>query len=197
MTKLREAARNMGRAHGEITTPMLYEALGAGQDDQAERARIRRRCNQMVAAGELTRIRSGVYRYNAGAAPARHGEHMTRMCRAIKSSATGFTQQDIARVSGATVTHVCKYFGFLTQEGYLRRAGKRGQSALYRATQKMRAVTSAPLPPRPLTDPFEDERRAVHELVGLFLLRDPYRPDVQRKILAACRAIEARFNTQK
>lgn len=196
MTNLREAARNLSGQYDTISTPMLYAALGVGSEDQQERDRIRRRCNQMVKTGELVRVKPGSYKYNADAAPARHGEFMTRIIRAMKSASKPFTQQDIARVSGATLSHVSRYMKFLVEDGYVRPHGKRGLSSLYRCTQKLRAEMNAPLPPRPLNDPFETERAYVHELVGLFLLRDPYRPDVQRKIVKCCDAIRERFVTQ-
>lgn len=193
MTMLREAARTLSAAHESVTTPMLYQALGVSKDDQTERSRIRRRCNQLVQSGEMTRLDQGIYRYNKDAASARVGELVTRMWRAMTSTSSGFSVQDVARISGACLSHASKYISYLADAGYVRQHGKHGNSRLYRGTGKMRETLRAPMPPRTLSDPFADERKHVHELVGLFLLKDMHRPAVQQEIVVHCRAIEARF----
>lgn len=191
MSSLREAARNLGAKKAIITNAMFYKALRA--DEQAERDCIRKRCNSLVRTGELVRIKPGQYRYNAEAAPARSGELITRMWRSLKTSKPGFSCQDIARVSGASYSHVVKYFRLLEEKDFIRRHGRSGNTLLYKGTGTMRDTIRAPMPPRPLSDPFESERKCVHELLGLFLLKDLNKPAVQREILANCRDIQDRF----
>lgn len=191
MNLLREAARNLGAKDAIITNAMLYEALSA--DAQAERDRIRRRCNQMVNTGELCRIRPGHYRYNAKSAPARSEQKTSAMYRALRSAKPGFTATDIARTSGASYTHVIKYFKFLEEAGFIVRHGRAPKGTLYKGTKLLRETMRTPMPPRPLGDPFEAERKLVHELVGLMLLKDPYRPDVQRNICDKCHKLLERF----
>ena len=195
MTALRTAARNLGAKGEIITNAMLYSALGA--EEQAERDRIRKRCGSLVKTGELKRLEPGQYRYNSDAAPARSGELITRMWRALKSSKPGFSAQDIARVSGAGYTYVIKYFRFLESDGFITRHGRSGNTLLYKGTKKMRETQRAPMPPRPLGDPFETERKHVHDLVGLFMIKDPNRPDVKKQISEKCRAILDRFETKE
>lgn len=195
MTRLRQAAQTLGAKDAIISNAMLYQALGA--TEQPERDRIRKRCTTLVKTGELVRAGRGQYRYNKAAAPARSGELITRMWRTLKSSSTPFTCQDLSRISGACLSHALKYIQFLQSDGFIRLHGKRRHSKLYRTTQRVRETQSAPMPPRPMTDPFEDQRRHVHELVGLFLLRDPYQPAVRQQITAACRAILDRFDDQR
>jgi len=194
MSRLREAVCNLGTSGKIVSNAMMYQALGA--DDQAERDRIRRRCNQMVQTGELIRVKPGHYTYNSKAAPARNEQKLSAVYRALRSSKPGFTCMDIARTSGASYTHVIKYLKFLEDKGFVRRHGKAGNSITYKGTNLLRETRHTPLPPRPLGDPFEEERKLVHELVGLFLLKDPYQPAVARQISANCTAILNRFATQ-
>ena len=164
MDALRTAVRNLGEKGKTVSTAMIYKALGV--DDQAERDRIRKRCGGLVKTGELERLSPGQYRYNSKAAPSRSGELITCMWRALKSSNPGFSCQDLARVSGATYTHVVKYLQFLEGEGFICRHGRKGNTNLYKGMGKMRDTISAPMPPRPLRDPFEPERKHLHDLIG-------------------------------
>lgn len=195
MTALRTAARNLGAKGEAITNAMFYAALGA--DEQKERDRIRKRCGTLVKTGELKRIKPGQYRYNPNAAPARSGELITRMWRSLKSANPGFTAQGIAKISGASYTHVIKYFRFLESDSFITRHGRTGNTLKYKGTKKMRETQRAPMPPRPLGDPFEVERKHVHDLVGLFMIKDPNRPDVKKQIAEKCRAILDRFETKE
>lgn len=197
MTALRDAARNLGAGGADITNGMLYAALGTTVAETEERDRIRRRCNQLVRTGELERIRPGLYRYNPGAAPAQAHDKVSSMWRAVRSAAPGFAAQDVARVSGAAYNYAIKYLKFLETAGFLRRHGRSGNALLYCLTAQGRAQRQSPLPPKPIRDPFEEERRHVHELVGLFLLRDPYQPAVRNQIVESARAILARFDKEE
>ncbi|ABB40146.1 hypothetical protein Dde_3352 [Oleidesulfovibrio alaskensis G20] len=195
MADLREAARNLGKGGAVFSNIMLYQALGGV--DQPAKDRIRRRAVSLVTSGELIRVGRGQYRYNAKAAPARSGELITRMWRAVKSAKSGFSTQDLARISGAGYSHALRYMRHLENDGYLRTCGRNGNTILYRATEKARNQVHAYQPPRQLRDPFENEKEQVHELVSLFMLRDLYQPAVRKSVVACCKNILARFERQE
>jgi len=194
MSRLREAVCNLGASGEIVSNAMVYEAMGA--EDQAERDRIRRRCNQMAQTGELIRVKPGHYKYNSKAAPARNERKMSAMYRALRSARPGFTCMDITRTSGASYTHVIKYFKFLEAQGFIFRHGKSGNNVTYKGTKLLKETRRTPYPPKPLGDPFETERKLVHELVGLFMLKDPYQPAVARQISKKCQGILERFNKE-
>lgn len=195
MADLRETARNLGKDGAVFSNHMLYQALGG--EDGPEKDRIRRRAASLVVTGEFIKAGRGQYRYNAKAAPARNGEIITRMWRAVKSAKPGFSVQDLARVSGACYSHAFRYMRHLENDGYLRSCGRSGNTILYRATEKARNQVHAYQPPRPLRDPFENEKEQVHELVSLFMLRDLYQPAVRNSVVACCKTILARFERQE
>ncbi|MBU1002761.1 MAG: hypothetical protein KKE73_09580 [Proteobacteria bacterium] len=197
MTALRDAASNLGRGGKELTNALLYAALGVPTQDTAERDRIRKRCTMLVRSGELVRIAPGRYTYNFKATPAQTHIIAAQMWRAIRSAGPGFTVQEITRLSGANYNYATKYIRHLEGEGYILRHGRDGNVLKYRMSSKGRQARNAPLPSKPITDPFEDERRAVHELVGLFLLRDPYQPAVRERIVTASRTILERFEKEE
>lgn len=145
MDNLRLICQQLGAKGSEITNAMLYAALGVSKEDQPERDRIRRRCNQMVRYGEMIRIKPGCYLYNK--APRRDAKLYSNAWRAIRSAKPGFCAQQIARISGASYNHICKWFRFLEENGYIKRHGREGNTLLYRATLKSQKANSAPLPP--------------------------------------------------
>jgi hypothetical protein len=195
MAGLREAARNLGKGGAVFSNRMLYQALG-GVDEPAK-DRIRRRAASLVTTGEFIRVGRGEYRYNPKAAPARNGEMITRMWRALKSAKPGFSVQDLARISGAGYSNTLGYIRCLEEAGYLRTCGRNGNTILYRATEKARNQVHAHQPPRPLRDPFENEKEKVHELVSYFMLRDLYQPAVRKSVVACCKTILDRFERQE
>ena len=195
MDHQRTVCRRLGAQGREITTPMLYQALAA--DTQAARDLVRKRCNQLVKSGELVRIAPGRYRYNRAAAPVRDAEMITRMWRALRSSKPGFSVADIARISGASYSHACKYLQFLRDEGAVKQHGRDANTILYRLAASARERKDAPLPPRPLRDPFATEREAAAELTRLIMCRDLYQPAVAESVCEQCRTILARFDDQE
>lgn len=191
MTRLRECVRSYSDIYGYVNHHMIFRALGA--EDESEKARIRRRTNQLVKTGELTRKRPGVFFYNAEAAPARGADKLSRIWRAVRSAKPGFAAHDLARISGAEYSYVIKYLQALENENYIRRSGKKGNNVLYRGTEKLRNKLTTFMPPRPISDPFAEERKSVHSLVGLFMLSDLYRPAARKRIVENCRTLLARF----
>ena len=191
MPLLREAARNLGTTEEVFSNKMLYAALGA--DSEADKDRIRTQASALVRSGELKRVARGQYRYNLQAAPSREAEKITRMWRTLKTSKPGFSIQELARVSGAGYHHAAGYVRALEKAEYVRRAGKQGNTILYRATAKVRQQQHAFQPPKGLSDPFEVEKACLHELLGLFMQRDLQQPKVKQRVAELCQTILNRF----
>ncbi|WP_291325302.1 helix-turn-helix domain-containing protein [Desulfovibrio sp. UCD-KL4C] len=192
---LRSAAQVLGKDGDIFYNHLLYKALGAESDK--EKARVRRQANQLVETGEFSRVARGKYKYHPEKAPKRDGKLTNQMWRAIRSSQPGWTMAEIAQISGASLSHVVKYCRYLEEDGYIRRHGRNGNSALYRSTLKSSEQRNTPYPPSLLTDPHEEERGCVSELVKLFLLKDLYAPATQNKIIKNCRTILDRFETNQ
>jgi hypothetical protein len=193
MDHQRTVCRALGKGGREVTNAMLYQALAA--ETQQARDLVRKRANDMVKRGELIRIAPGRYRYDRAAAPAREAEQVSRMWRTLRSSKPGFSIADLSRISGVEYSYACKYLTFLRGDGLVRPAGRDGNTNLYRLTAAARERQTAPLPPRPLRDPFETEREAAAELARLFICRDLYQPAAARDVVTQCRVILARFAT--
>lgn len=192
---LRSAAKVLGKDGDIFYNKLLFKALDA--TTEPAKARVRRQANQLVGTGEFTRIARGKYKYNPEKAPKRDGKITNQMWRAIRSSRPGWTITDIAQISGATLSHAVKYCRYLEEDGYIKRHGTNGNSALYRSTIKTAEQRNAPYPPRPIKDPYEEERGCVSELVKLFLTKDLYGPATQKNIIKNCRTILARFETNQ
>lgn len=193
MDDLRTACRTLGRGKKSFTNAMLYEALGAGRDDQKRRDRIRKRCNDLMKIGELKRVGRGEYEYVAEAAPRRDAPLLNNAWRAVKAAKPGFSVNDITKRSGATHSHVCRWFRHLESEGFIKRMGREGNIILYRATKLGKGTIETPLPPKELRDSYATEKEALCELVQLFMVGNPYQPGAQAKILKHCRTISDRF----
>lgn len=186
---LRLVCRTLGDNDRVFTNPMIYEALGAGKEDQPRRDRIRKRCNQLIKSGELERIRPGEYKLIKGAEPRRDAPLINLAWRAVKSAKPGFTAQDIARRSGATFPYISKWLRHLEKEGHVKIHGRKGNALLYRASKQALQTQDAPLLPREPCDPFKTQRAAVCELVRLFMLGDLYQSGTKNKIRKECQTI--------
>lgn len=178
-----------------VTNALLFEALAC--EDEPAKARVRRQVNEMVRRQELTRVEDGVFRFNPHAVGKRQGEFLQRIWRAVRSAKPGFSYQDLASVTRVSYDHVRRYCLWLAEEGFLERHGMRGPSQLFRATEKTRQQIATPYPPRRINEPFEAEKRSALDLTRLFLLKDPYQPAVQAKIIENCRAILDRFQKEE
>lgn len=176
-----------------VNNALVYQALAL--ETEEEKARVRRRLNEMVQRKELTRTSPGQYTFNPQAAGRREGEGYTRMWRAVRASRASFLYGEIAAVAHVDASSVSKYCKFLRSEGFIRLAGKKGRSTLLSITAKGREQRETPFPPLPIKVPYEAERRAVSRLARLFF-ESPDLGSVSEKICTECRTILARFDTQ-
>ncbi len=192
LRKLAKALSQDGKL--EVTSQALCAELGV--TDVETKALVRRSITHMVRHGELERIASGRFLYKAGAAAAmeRAGESFRRMWRIIRTENTGWSIAGVAaltRLHQATVSGYCRW---LITEGYITICGKRGNTRLFRATDKARQQRETPYPPAAPEDIFSKLRNAANRLNRMMM--EP-NPDVCREgILAECRAIVAHFEEE-
>lgn len=197
MDDLRTVCRSLGANKQIFTNPMIYEALGAGTEDQPRRDRIRKRCTQLIRTGELKRVGRGEYQYIKEAEPRRDTPFLHRAWRALKAARPGFSAFDISRRAGVSYNYICIWFRHLESEGFIKQHGREQNTILYRATSKTQQTRETPVPEKESRDPFETERAALCDLVRLFMISNPYQPGTQKKILKNCRTILARFEKQE
>jgi hypothetical protein len=174
-----------------ISNVLLYQTLGL--TDEPSKKRLLRQIQDMTVRGELVRLGPGELRYEPQAPSNRYGKLYERIWRVIRAKQPGFSVQDIALTTGAGENHAYKYLRWLEKQGYLRRHGKSGNTALYMATTLARSTRETPYPPLGVGDPFEAERNSACHLVRLLMERDP--ADQKAKIVQNCRAILDRFET--
>lgn len=172
-----------------ISNTLLFQACG--RTDEVGKSRLLRQVQQAVNRGELVRVARGELRYLPEAAAVRYGPLYKKIWRAIRAKAPGFSTQDLALITGAGASHLCKYLKWLEGEGLVRRHGKSGNTILYAATMKAREQPETPYPPLGVDDPWEVERNAACHLVRLFMEREP--STGRDKIIQHCRTILARF----
>ncbi|WP_237559936.1 winged helix DNA-binding protein [Desulfohalovibrio reitneri] len=195
MEELRPVIQGLTRGGKKsFTAGLLIEALCL--EDEQDKAKVRRRLEDMKERRELIRVERGTYTWNPHAAT-RGGELYERIWRAIRAKKPGWTFRDVSQVSRASYTHVAKYVRWLEAEGYVARHGKSGKSYAYRATQKARDQRKTPFPPKPITDPFAQVRNAACRMVRALMERDPYQPNVRQRIIEDCRTVLARFNEEE
>lgn len=196
MEQIRDAVRSFCPSGGEdtVSNAQLYEALDM-LADEPEKARLRRRLNEMVRRGEVVRVEPGVYRYNWKAQPDR-GVSYGRIWRAVRIKKPGWSFADIAQVTRVSYSMVLRYCQWLQEEGYVERHGKRKQTLLYRTTNKAVLTPETPYPPLRTQDPFAKEKGAAAKLVRAMLCQDPYSGKTRRDVLEACRVLMERFGKQ-
>ncbi|SMF44501.1 hypothetical protein [Desulfovibrio gilichinskyi] len=195
MEALRDLCRTLGSGGRIFSYAMIYEALSV--DTEKLRNLIRGRCKDLCKSGELIRKGRGEYSYNENALTGKDALILKAAWRAIKAAKPGFSTHDIARRSGATYSHICKWFRFLVGNEYIKQHGRDKNIILYRATAKAQQTDETPLMPRKPHNPFESEKKAACELIKLFMLGDPYAPATQNKIIKNCRAILDRFENNQ
>ena len=192
MDRLRKTVQSLCQSSNDlVSNARLYEVFGLEGDD--ERARLRSRIGDLVKRKELVRVADGIYSYNRHAAPKRDGECFLRIWRAVRCQAPGFSYQQISLVSGREIKGVRQYMKFLIQEGYIAEHGRKGNTRLFRVTQKGKARRDTPFMPRPIPDPFQKERDAACRMVRALMDTDPHQPKTQSQIAADCRIILERF----
>jgi predicted transcriptional regulator len=179
----------------DVSNAMLYESLGLEEAD--EKARLRRRVNDMVKRSELVRIRPGWFSYNPKAKPQRNSEFYIRIWRLVRAKGPGWTKQDMAVSTRASYTMASRYINWLEEEGFVARHGRKGNTAKYRTTSKAREELQTPYPPIAPSDPFAQERSACCRLVRLMMERDPYQTGVRKKILNELAVMNDRFQPKE
>ncbi|PKN06657.1 MAG: hypothetical protein CVU73_15955 [Deltaproteobacteria bacterium HGW-Deltaproteobacteria-8] len=175
-----------------VSNALLFQTCG--RTDEPGKRRLLRQLQTMVNKGELVRVGRGELRYDPQAAAARHGELYQKIWRAVRAKAPGFSAPDLALITGAGASHLCKYLRFLEDEGLVRRHGKSGNTLLYAATGKARERRETPYPPLGINDPWETERNSACALVRLLMERDP--ADQKAKVVQHCKTILGRFETR-
>ena len=188
---VRTALRSFGAEEQKISNAQLYDALDL--KTEAEKARLRARINDMVRAGEVKKVKPGVYVYNFKYRP-RESKAYPAIWRFVRKSKAGWCISECALMVRVDYTHVLKYCAWLEDEGYLRRVGRNEKNAVtYRATMKADMAPETPYPPHRETDPFAKERVAAATVTRLMLCADPYAPWTARAVVDACRVLLARF----
>ena len=176
-----------------ISNTRLYEIMGL--TTEREKARLRSRIGDLIKRGELVRQADGIYSYNPRATPKHDGLAFQKIWRTTRVVSPGFSYMDISLSSGVNVYTVMRYFKFLLQEDYISGNGKRGNTRLFRTTQKGKRQRETPFQPRAIRDPFKDARDAACRVVRLLMETNPYQPKVKQEIAAECRLILDRFET--
>ena len=117
LQKVRQAAIELG----EFTINDLTIALPVCTYEDKEKAR--RSVKSLKRSGEAISLRPGLYRYIG---KDKTLNKLARMWRAMRIKGY-FTRQDIGRLSGASKTHVHKYFMYLERKGIIENSsGGRG-----------------------------------------------------------------------
>lgn len=188
---VRVALKSFGVNKQEISHAQLYDALNLKKDK--EKDRLRSRLNDLVQAGEVVRVRPGIYTYNFKHR-SRGGKGYAAMWRFVRKEKPGWTIGECALMVHVDYSHALKYCGWLEDEAYVERVGRNAKQAItYRGTLKADATPETPYPPRNKPDPFEKERVAAATLVRLMLCADPHQRRIGRAIVDACHVLLARF----
>lgn len=194
MDRLRDVLLGLSEgATRSVSNMLLYQTIGL--TTEPEKKRLLRQLQDMAVRGEVERLDRGEMRYIPTAPGARYGKLYERIWRVLRAKQPGFSTRDIALVTGAGENHVFKYLRWLEKQGYLRRHGKTGNTALYAATSTAKDTRDTPYPPLGVDDAYENERNAACHLVRLLMERDP--ADQKAKIVQNCRAILDRFTATK
>lgn len=188
---VRTALKSFGANKQEISHAQLYDALNLKKEK--EKDRLRSRINDLVQAGEVVRVRPGIYTYNFKHR-SREGRGYAAIWRFVRKEKPGWTISECALMVRVDYSHALKYCGWLEDEGFIERVGRNEKRAItYMGTKKADLAPETPYPPRKDTDPFEKERVAAATLVRLMLCADPHQIRTGRAIVDACRVLLARF----
>lgn len=187
---LRNALQGFCKEGEEVSLAQLCAAFDL--HTEPEKARIRRRISDMVAHGEISRVRDGVYEYNFSHRP-RSPKSFSIIWRFIRKAKPGWSIAEASMLTRISYTQISRYCSWLEEEGHITRAGKNGTTTLYRATAKANASPETPYPPLRDVDPFAKERAAAASIARLMLCADPYSAKTARNLVAACQLLLARF----
>lgn len=188
---VRIALKSFGANKQEISNAQLYDALNL--KNEKEKDRLRSRINDLVRAGEVIKVRPGVYVYNF-THRAREGRGYAAVWRFVRKEKPGWTISECALMVRVDYSHALKYCAWLENEGYVERVGRNAKRAItYTGTKKAELTPETPYPPLRNTNPFEKERVAAATIVRLMLCSDPYAPRTARGVVEACAILLARF----
>lgn len=187
---VRSALQSFGTNGQPISNAQLFDVLGL--QVEPEKARMRARINDMIAHGEVTRIETGTYTYNFQHRP-RENKSYPAIWRFVRKQKPGWSISDCALLTRIGYTQVFRYCGWLEEEGYIERSGKKNNATLYRATRKADQNPETPWPPLRETDPFAREKAAAAQLARLLLCNDPYAVKTARGVVEACNILLERF----
>ena len=175
---------------GPVTAPQLAAMLGVSSESQMQL--IRRNLLELTRRGELEKLCQGKWK-RTGKEPARRGVGYQRMWRAIRSASGVFTAQEVVMLSRVEQTSVYKYLRHLEDEGLVQRAGRKGNTVIYRITVAGREHQKTPYPPLDIADPYQEERAATAALCRILLLENVNRERVRQNIRKHLEILTRRF----
>ena len=187
---VRSALQSFCSGGRQVTTRQMIAALNL--KCEPEKARLRKRLNDMAHHGELKRIENGVFEYNFSHRP-RTSQSFGKIWRFVRHAKPGWSLGTAALMTHISYTQVSRYCAWLEEEDYICRAGRDGQAVLYQATRKAVAHPETPYPPLRDVDPFAKEKAAAARIIQLLLCHDPYSRKVGNGVADACRVLLARF----
>lgn len=135
--KVRQAALRLGDFSCEDI------ALALNAHEKKEKVRIRETINYLKRTKQVIALRRGFYRYKIYQKPL---TNIAKMWRAMKIKEY-FTRFDIERLSGASGTHVRKYFIYLKNAGFIYCVKNNGHKAdLFGLVEPDNAPLQHPIP---------------------------------------------------
>jgi hypothetical protein len=187
---LRKTIRSFCDGGKRVSNAQIYDALG--MSCLMEKKRLRSSVHDMVMAGEVIKVESGLYEYNFKYRP-RKNDSIPKLWLFIRSQKPGWSKVNASQLTCVEYTQTIRYFNWLEAEGYIVRHGKDGKTILYRATDKAVTSPEAPYPPATDRNSFEWEKAVAAQIARLMRRHDPYQPETARDIVAACKELLARF----
>lgn len=137
--KVRQAASKLGDFSCEDI------ALALNAHEKKEKLRIREVVKCFKRTKKIIILRRGFYRYNVKQKPL---TKIAKIWRAMRIKEY-FTRRDIKRLSGASDTHVRKYFTYLKKAGFIYCVSDNGRKAdLFSLAEPDKAPLQYPIPPR-------------------------------------------------
>lgn len=135
--KVRQAASKLGDfSCGDI-------ALALNAREKKEKLKIREVVKYLKRTKQVIALRRGLYRYKINQKPL---TKIAKIWRAMKIKEY-FTRRDIERLSGASNTHVRKYFTYLKKAGFICCVSDNGHKAdLFGLVEPDKAPLQHPIP---------------------------------------------------
>jgi hypothetical protein len=191
---VREAMRSFCKGGKQVSNAQLYEVMALTCEQ--EKDRLRTRITDMIKAGEVIKIASGLYEYNFKYR-VRKNTTFPVIWRFIRTQKPGWSITYASQLTRVSYTQAARYCAWLENEGYIMRYGKDGQTILYNVTGKGVLSPETPYPPTTDRNPFEQENAAAARLATLMLCHDPYQPRVAAEIVKQCNVLLARFGVKQ